>query len=154
MVGSVWGGVEVFFSLPTVLKLARSLLLPCSGLHRPVYLLSKPGPAAIVDYAVSTHLTFDNSSSSSGGGGSSGGSSGSSSAAGAGGGLAAARLQLQVDLEVAAAAAAASGGGGSELLPQQQQQQQLAVTVDVCLSDGSVLLGEVPAVLEEVSVRE
>jgi hypothetical protein len=52
------------------------------------------------------------------------------------GDLASALLQLQVDLEVAAG--------------QQQQQQQVAVTVDLCLSDGTVLLADLPTKLEQV----
>lgn len=84
-----------------------------SGLHRPVYLYSKPSAAAITDYCVKTPLQFVGSSRQ----------------------LAAAHLQVQVDMEVAI---------------DHQQQQQLVVTVDLCDSDGTVLLQDLPTKVEQV----
>lgn len=80
-----------------------------------MYLYSKPSAAAITDYCIKTPLQF----------------------VGGSGQLAAARLQVQVHLEVAAD-------------HHQQQQQQLAVTVDLCDSDGTVLLQDLPTKLEQV----
>lgn len=82
-----------------------------------MYLYSKPSAAAITDYFVKTPLTFADSS----------------------GQLAAARLHVQVNLEVA-----------TDHHRQQQQQKQLAVTVDLCDSGGTVLLQDLSTKVEQV----
>jgi hypothetical protein len=69
-----------------------------------------------VDYSVKTPLQFDRNT----------------------GSLTSARLQLQVDLEVAA--------------QQQQQQQQMTVMVDLCLADGAALLPNMPTRMEQVHI--